>query len=756
MKSFLLLFIISLSVLTGQEKGIVTGKVIDKLTREPLPGVNISVIDTDLGAATAIDGKFRIENLAFGTYRIRASFVGYNPVVVTDIVVTSAKEIYLEFELVESSIELDGITVTSDYFELDPSEISSIAKFNYEEIRRAPGGFEDVIRALSIVPGVGQASAGRNDLVVRGGAPSENLFLVDGLVIPNINHFGSQGATGGPLSYVNLDFVKSTSFSTGGFSAIYGDKLSSVLTIDLRDGRNDRFGGKGTISASQFGLNLEGPIGEKGSFIISARRSYLDFIFDAAGFNFVPEYWDGLAKFDYNLNAKNKLSFLFIGAFDRVKFNNETAEDIYDNSRILGTNQNQYVAGLSYRHLFDKGFYTISLARNFVDYNSFQKDTLLQPFFTNKSIEAENSLKADLVYKLYSTAELNIGASAKLIEFEADILLPFYETTFGDTLLVNSFNDKKTFYKYDFYAQYSDVFFHRLRLSAGIRGDYFNAIDEGFNFSPRFSLSYQLTHTTNINFSTGIYHQSPSYVWLAAIEKNNELKMVKVNQFVLGVEQMINDDLRFKAEAFYKDYNNYPASKLRTYLVLANTGAGFAGSDDNFASFGLEPLISGGSGTAKGVELSLQKKSSAVPLYGLVSLTLSRTNFTSLDGVSRSGTYDQKVIANLSGGYIFNEKWEASFKFRFATGAPYTPFNSDGTQSVSKYNSERFEAYHTLDLRVDRRWNFEGWSLITYIDVQNIYNRKNQTSIRWNKRENKVDDESSIGLLPSIGVSIEW
>ena len=756
MKSAILLVFISASLIFGQGKGVISGIVIDQFTKEPLPGVNILLIDTNIGTVSKTDGSFKIDNIEIGTYRVRASFVGYNSVVKTDVVVNSAKEIVVEFQLIESSIELEGVTVTSDYFDLNPTEVNSIAKFNYEEIRRTPGGFEDVIRALSIVPGVAQTSAGRNDLVVRGGAPSENLFLVDGLVIPNINHFGSQGATGGPLSYVNLDFVKSTSFSTGGFSSIYGDKLSSVLSIDLRDGRKDKFGGKGTISASQFGLNLEGPVGENGSFILSARRSYLDFIFNAAGFNFVPEYWDGLAKFDYNFNVKNKLSFLFIGAFDRVKFNNETEEDIYDNSRILGTNQNQYVAGISFRHLFNSGFYTLSFGRNFVDFDSFQKDTLLQPFFTNKSIEIENSIKADLVYKISSSSELNIGTSAKLIEVESDILLPLFETTFGDTLLINSLNSKQNFYKYDFYAQYSDVFFNRLRLSAGIRGDYFNGINNNFELSPRFSIAYQLSHLTSLNFSTGIYHQSPSYIWLAANESNKDLKMVKVNQFVVGVEHLFNDDLRFKVEGFIKDYTNYPSSKLRTYLVLANTGAGFAGSNDNFASFGFDPLTSNGAGSSRGVEFSVQKKSSNEPLYGIASLTLSETKFTSLNGISKPGTYDQKVIANLSGGYIFDEKWEASFKFRFATGSPFTPFNSNGTQSISKYNSERFDAYHTLDLRVDRRWNFESWSLITYIDIQNVYNRKNKTSIRWDARENKVEDESSIGLLPSIGVSIEW
>ena len=205
----------------------------------------------------------------------------------------------------EAVIELEGVTVSSDVFENLPTEVNSVKKFSYEEIRRSPGGFEDVVRALSVLPGVARQSAGRNDLVVRGGAPSENLYIVDGLIVPNINHFGSQGSTGGPLSFINLDFVEETTFSTGGFQANYGDKLSSVLKIDLREGRKDRLGGKALVSASQFGLNLEGPVSENSNFIFSLRRSYLDFIFNAAGFNFVPEYYDLLTKYNYNIDKSN-------------------------------------------------------------------------------------------------------------------------------------------------------------------------------------------------------------------------------------------------------------------------------------------------------------------------------------------------------------------------------------------------------------------------------------------------------------------
>jgi len=756
-KIFFLLFLLPILIWGNEEsKGKITGKVVDETSREPIPGVNVTIIGTNIGTATDLNGNFEINGISFGMYQVKFSSVGYSTVVKTDVVVSSAKPTDLMVYLVESTIEFESINVKANYFMQDPSEIGSIANFSYEEIRRAPGGFEDVIRALSVLPGVAQTSAGRNDLVVRGGAPSENLYIVDGFVVPNINHFGTQGATGGPISYINLDFVRETTFSTGGFSTLYGDKLSSVLSIDLRDGRKDKLGGKATISASQFGLNAEGPIGDKGNFLFSARRSYLDFIFDAAGFNFVPEYYDVLSKVNYDINSKEKISFLFVSAFDRVKFNNKTAEDRYDNSRILGSNQNSYLTGISYRKLIPNGFYTISLSRNFTDYDSAQRDSLLNPIFLNKSREGENELKGDLVLKLSKTSELNFGSSLKLIKFSADIKLPSFITTFGEALSISSVNTKTNFLKYNIYTQLNQVLFNKLRMSVGARLDYFNGIESKYNFNPRISFSYSISDLANMNLSIGSYSQSPSYIWLAAIPSNKELKAVKVNQIVLGYERNLDEDLRLKLEAFTKQYSDYPTSVIRPYLVLANTGAGYTGSEDNFSSFGFEPLVSKGKGNVNGLELSLQKKSSEVPHYGIISITYSKARFTGLDGIERDGTYDQRLIINASGGYRFNEKWEVSGKFKFATGNPYTPFNDDGTQSVINYNSKRFKSFHSVDLRVDRRWEFDGWNLITYLDIQNIYNNKNTNIIRWDYRKNKVAENNSIGILPSIGVSVEF
>lgn len=736
--------------------GMIKGKVTNIASKQPVPFATVVVLGTQKGATTAEDGTFTIDGLQPGSYQVRVSAVGFATITLSDVVVTNTKPAELAIQIEETSLQLKDVTITSDYFYNPPTDVNSTTSFSYEELRRAPGGFEDVVRALSILPGVANASAGRNDLVVRGGAPSENLYVLDGVKLPTINHFGSQGATGGPLSFVNLDFVKESVFSTGGFSAIYGDKLSSVLKIDLRDGRTDRLGGKATISASQFGLNLEGPISENSNFIFSARRSYLDFIFKAAGFGFVPEYYDVLAKYDWNIDKNKKISYLFISAFDNVRFFNDTEDQRYDNSRVLGSNQIQYGTGLTFTNLLPKGYYKITLSRNFIDYDSRQSDSLLNPIFLNVSREAENKLKFEYFHQFSKITELTTGVQGEYITTSFDVKLPKFRTSFGERLPVDSVKTDRNFYKYSAFANVTHRFTAGLLFNAGFRVDDFNGITNGLRLSPRFSIEYKFNPETGISFSTGVYHQAPSYIWLIADARNTDLKPMRVDQYVLGVEHRVSEDAILKLEGFYKKYLDYPASLARPYVVLSNTGAGFEGSDNNFESFGFEPLTSAGTGIAKGIEFSAQKKLSEIPFYGILSLTWSQIENTALDGVARTGKYNQEWLMSLSGGYQFDESWEASFKFRYSSGAPYTPFEADGSQLVSKYNTARLPDAHALDIRVDKKWFFEKFTLITYIDVQNVYNRKNVFAYRWDRREKREDGGGNIGILPSIGVSLEF
>ncbi len=756
-KIIVIISVLILSVnLFAQGAGIITGKVIDKTTKQPLIGVNLIVVGTSIGAASDIDGNYKITNLQPGTYSVTASYIGFTESSKSDIVVSSSRPKQVNFELAESTINIEGVTVTAGYYNQVITEPLSVTSFSNEEIRRTPGGFEDVVRALSVIPGVAKQSGGRNDLVVRGGAPSENLYLVDGFVVPNINHFATQGATGGTNSYIDLDFIDKSTFSTGGFSVKYGDKLSSVLGVDLREGRTDRIGGKALISASQFGFNLEGPITGNDDFIFSVRRSYLDFLFNAFGFSFVPEYYDMLFKYNYRIDNSNKLSVLFVGTLDDVNFNNNSMEDQVDNARILASSQKQYTFGVSYRHLMEKGFMNIRFGRNYIAYDSFQKDSLLNPIFLNNSKEATNDVTADLVLKVGKSSEINVGAGYSLIRSKNEIQFTNdFVTSFGDTLPLSSVNNDNYFHKANAFLLYNTTLFDRFIINAGLRGEYFNPLKTKFTVSPRASFKYVASSVVSLNFSAGIYRQSPSYIWLA-YPGNDRLEPIQVEQFIFGADHLFTPSTRFKLEFFYKNYSKYATSELRDYIVLANSGSGYGGAEDNYSSFGLRELSSRGKGISRGIEISVQQKASEIPVYGIASLTYSETRFTAIDNIDRVGQYNQNWIFNLSGGYLLGSDWIFSAKFRFASGFPYTPIYQYGTQKVGEYLTEELSINHSLDVRVDKIWDFGGITLITYIDIQNIYNRKNLNGYRWDYNENKVVGQEEFGILPSIGISLEF
>ncbi len=737
------------------ERVSISGKVIDALTEKPIPGATVKIDGTNLGAITRTDGSFSIRNLEPGVYSIRFSVVGYETFVQSNVYVTNVKPAYLEIKLVQKTIQIEGLEVRGKYFERFVETTTSTQTFSAEEIRRTPGVQEDVVRAVALLPGVGITQAGRNDLVVRGGAPYENLFIVDNIEVPNINHFGAQGTTGGPLAIVNIDFVKNVQFSTGGFGAKYGDKVSSLTLINLYNGNTEKFGGKATLSATGFGLNLEGPINQQGSFFFSARRSYLDLLFKLAGFAFIPEYWDFQGKINYKIDERNSFQFLSIGALDFVTLNNDNEDNKYKNSRVAVPEQKQYFAGLSYLRTFDNALFSITLGRSYVKFYTFQNDSNLKTILLNNSREGETSLKTELDWNLSKTFNLVIGNQLKfasLLDYEITIDGLFRRDQNSNPVPLSvdsSFNAIKN----GTYASLSATI-GRHRVAFGLRGDYYNFTKDKFFVSPRLSVSYMINPVSTIIFSLGRYYQSPSYVWLVGAPFQ-QLNPIRADLVVLGYEHTPFEDLKVQLEAYYKIYRNYPARVFRPQAVLAPSGFEDITSD---IPFGLEPLVSDGTGWSRGVELIIQKKfSPQLPIFGLMSVTVSQTKFKGLDGIERFSKYDSPLIFNLAIGYRINPEWEISYKYRAAIGTPTTPFLQNGFLDYSKYNEgERLPIFHSTDFRVDKRWFFSNFNLVTYLDIQNLFGTKNKSGIRWNPREQKPEYLQSIGILPSIGIYLEF
>lgn len=738
--------------------GSVEGRVVNATTKEPLVGATVQLVGTQLGAISRAEGKFTIKKIPNGVYTLKVTSLGYRPELVSDVVIGTGKPYTLTVELLEQAVQIEAAEVEADYFRRTNEAITSTQLLNAEDIRRAPGVQEDVVRAVALLPGVGVTQAGRNDLVVRGGAPFENLFLVDNIEVPNINHFGSQGSTGGPLSLINIDFVRETQFSTGGFSTQFGDKVSSVTNIKLREGNDERFAGEVNLSATGFGVIAEGPIPGNGSFLASVRRSYLDLIFKAAGFGFIPEYWDFQLKTVNRIDSKNSIEFLTIGALNSVTLNNDDADKRFDNSQVATPQLGQYFSGITWKTLFENGYANITLGRTWTRFETSQNDSNLVTIFRNNSTEGETSLRADFIVQFSDKFDLSFGNIAKYASaLDYNIILPgFLRVDQAGNQRPLTVDTSFTTFRNGtyFYANYSAT--ENLRITGGARVDFYPFLDDQtLYFSPRAALRWSFDDTRGVTLSAGRYVQSPSWIWLVGDTQNSQtLRAITANQAVLSYDHVLASDLKFQVEGYYKVYDNYPARVFRPQAVLAPAGFDDVTSD---IPFGLEPLAGVGTGTSYGAEIFLQKKLSDVPLYGLLSLSVNKTTVTGIDGIERAGSFDTRFIGNLAVGWRIDSEWEISGKVRAATGLPTTPFNSDGTLDFTRWNAgERLPFFHSADLRIDKRWPFAGFQLITYIDIQNIYARKNVSGIRWNAREGRAELNESIGILPSIGINIEF
>lgn len=756
------LLIIFLVILTHSEifsePGLVSisGTIISSSTKSPLPGITVRIIGTDLGAISRADGRFEIRNVPPGVYAIQFTGIGYEKYVEPNVSVTSGKPVTLKIEMVDKIIELKGAEVRASYFQKRIESVASTQTLNSQDIRRAPGVQEDVVRATALLPGVGVTQAGRNDLIVRGGAPYENLFIVDGIEVPNINHFGSQGASGGPLSIINIDFVRSVDFSAGGFSAKYGDKLSSLTNITLRNGSDQRLAGEVNLSATGFGAILEGPIDNNSNFLFSARRSYLDLIFKAAGFGFIPEYWDFQGKINYKINQKNTLSFLTIGALNSVSLNNNDEDNRYGNSRVAIPNQQQYFSGLNWQTLFNNGFANFSIGRTYTNFDTYQNDSLLNPIFMNKSKEGETILKAEFDLQLNPKTQLSFGNQFKFASLlDYNIKIPGFMRLDANSIPQELTIDTSfTAIRNGIYGTITTSI-DNFKFTVGSRLDYYNYTSNKFYLSPRISGIYQINPVSGIQLSYGRFYQPPSFVWLVG-GQTKTLNALNSDIIILGYQHTPLEDVKVQVELYYKFYNSYPGRIFRPQAILAPSGFDDITTD---IPFGLEPLSMEATGYSRGLEIFIQKKLSEIPLYGLLSLTLSQSRFKSLDGIERIAPFDAPVIFNIAAGYRFDQEWELSGKFRISSGLPTTPYMDDksGRLNYAKYNEgDRLPLFHQLDIRVDKRWDLGSFGLITYIDIQNLYARKNVSQVRWNYRRSDKEFLSSIGILPSIGIIFDF
>lgn len=750
-----LLFNISLFA-NNSNKGIIKGEIVDRDTKQKIIGAVVEVLNTKFLTASDIEGNFFIEGLDPKTYNLKVSAPYYVTTYITDIAVSSSQSAKIIVELKLASYETDEVVVSSDkYFEKPGDQFTSVNSLSAEEIRRAPGAVEDLNRMVQTLPGVTTATDSRNDLIVRGGSPVENFIMIDGVEVPNINHFGTQGATGGPIGMINVDFLNDVTFSAGGFPAKYGDRLSSIMDVQYRNGDKNNFNGKLDIGIAGGGIILEGPIQEgKSSYLFSARKSYLDLILSATGLTSIPNYTNFNLKATYDLSESHKLSLISLAGIDKINFAGVDDEDdpFLDKTDYAAW---QFVTGVVDRWLISNQTYLQTSISTNQYHKDITVDSLGKSTFKNKSMDIEYVLRSDFSHRFSPTDLLEAGITGKYITNDNEIFRAERLDFFGSTLPELNYSSIANANKLGAFVQYSKNLFTRWDVTTGLRYDYFSYLNNKSVIAPRISTGYYILDNLRINAAYGIYYQAPPLLWLVTYDQNKDLLQMKTNQFVTGFEYYPAQDLKITLEYFDKIYSDYPNSTINPKETYANAGA-------EYQTLGLEPLLSASDGYARGVEFFIQKKLSN-SFYGMLNYSYSIIKFTSLDGIERPSSFDYQNVFTLIAGYKITDELEISAKYRYMGGRPYTPIDANASAQINQtvydydqYNGVRHKDYQRVDVRIDYRVELFGWNLITYIDFQNIMNVENIDQVIWNQKERKVDYVYQWKFLPAGGIKIEF
>jgi hypothetical protein len=784
---FLTLTLSLLSFALVAQNGIIRGTVFNALNNEPLPFAAVVLKGTSIGATTDVDGNYQISGINPGLYNVEAQFIGFKSKIIFEVQVTNAKPTVLNFPLEEESQQLDEVVVTvQNKFERDVESPVSLKKLGINEIQRNPGGNMDISRVIQSLPGVASSVSFRNDLIIRGGGPNENRFYLDGIEIPAINHFSTQGSSGGPVGMINVNFIGDVDFYTGAFPANRGNMMSSLMEINLKDGRSDKLGGIFQVGASDIGLTLEGPLGEKTTFLASARRSYLQFLFSVLDLPFLPTYNDFQFKVKHTFDRRNQITILGLGAIDNFALNlkaNETPEQQYILNYLPVNEQWNYSIGAKYTNFRDKGYTNIILSR-FMLNNTATKyadnDENNTKLLDYQSQEIENKLRVENIYKS-NNFMTTVGFNFEEVK---------YNTTTLDKRLPNDFvldyQSDLRLLKWGVFGNISRTFFRRLDISFGLRSDAINFNDEMSNLlnqlSPRISASYNFTEALSLNANWGIYYQLPPYTTLGFRNDKGDLandnaKYIKSEHFVLGMAYLFEFNGRLSVEGFYKKYSNYPLL-LPDSVSLANFGG-------DFGVVGNQPAVFNNKGRAYGLEISYEQKLFK-GFYGIGAVTLVRSEFQNQNAVYVPSSWDNRVIVSITFGKKFGKNWEFGGQYQFIGGTPYTPYNLPetalkenwdnigfGIPNYAQLNTQRVNGFNRLNMRIDKKWYFDKFNFDLYFDIQNALAQKveGQPFIDTVKDDNgnSVTDPNdptrylmttlpniSGTVLPSIGLILEF
>lgn len=787
----ILAFFLSLNTVFAQQAEI-SGRVFDGENNEGIPYATVAISGTTNGTITDENGFYKITELDPGFIRLEVSYIGYERKLSTEIEISSVNPGELDIALIKSTTQLDEVVVGATLFRQTEESPLSLKNIGISEIENSPGANRDISKVIQSFPGVQSTPSFRNDIIIRGGGPAESRFFLDDVEVPNINHFATQGASGGPVGILNADLIREVNYYSGAFPANRGNALSGIFEFSQVDGNTEKSKVQFSIGASEVSATIDGPVGEKTTYIFSARRSYLQLLFNALELPFLPTFNDIQFKVRTKINRKNEITFIGLGAIDQFDLNldieNPDEQQQYILTSIPENEQWSYTAGAVFKHFHEDGYVTLVASRSHLNNSAIKYLDNNYSSETNKTLEysseeIENKFRIENTKRI-KNSKFNYGANLDFVRYTNSTQQKRYYTS--NFINVDYYTDLNLV-KWGFFAQASNNFLNdKLSLSLGIRMDannYASSMKSLFDqFSPRFSASYKVAYNWSLNFNAGRYFQLPPYTSLGfkengkLVNKANQIKYIQSDHLITGVEYQPKQNIVFTLEGFLKKYSDYPFS-VQDSISLANLGA-------DFGVIGNEAIVSKSAGRAYGIEF--QSRIANSNKFNMnVSYTLVRSEFEDKNGEYVVSSWDSKHLLVITSTRNLKRNWRIGMRWRFVGGLPYTPYDMERSSFIEAWNanngpyfdndrlnSKRFSPFHQLDVRVDKVYYLKNITAKFYIDIQNFYNFKNKeqdiiiretdelgnflTTNNGTHYDLKRVKNNSGTILPTIGIILEF
>lgn len=777
MKYFLFLFSIFVAGTLAAQSPVQTirGQVVDNQTKTSLPGVVVVLQDTGTAmrsVATDVDGNFRFDGVPIGRHNLLFKFIGYKERSMT-VILTSGKEVVLTVEMEESVITTNEVVITDKNEKTKPlNEMTSVSarSFTIEETSRYAGSLGDPSRMAANYAGISGANDSRNDVVIRGNSPMGLLWKLNGIDIPNPNHFGSFGSTGGPVSILNNNVLNNSDFLTGAFPAEYGNGLSGVFDLRMRNGNDEKYEFMGQIGFNGFELGAEGPISKKrgSSFLINYRYSTLE-LFSKMGVEFgtgvaVPHYQDLSFRFNFPTEKAGDFVIWGIGGLSYIELLDSEADTTKLDLYTLGGFDTRYgtrmgVVGFSHTiSLGPKSYSRFNLgvtgAQNYVSLDSIGwSDMSFWPNYGSDFYRINVNANYALVIKFNAKNTLKSG-----VQFETYSISLVDSTSITPTTFRKIRDVQDQSYLAQAYSQWQHKFTDLLTLNVGIHGQ-FLGLNNSLAIEPRAGIKWQLNEFNWLSYGTGLHSQmQPIFIYYnqtmypdgSYALTNTNVGFSRAFHNVIAWDWNFAPNMRLKAEVYYQYLFDIPVLERSSIYSSLNDGA-------DFDSPGIDSLVNNGTGRNFGFELTVEKFFSK-GYYFLWTTSLYEARFIPSDGIERQSAFSGNYVVNVLGGkeFQFGTKHTLSLnlKSNFAGGKRYIPIDLAASNAagetvldLSRAYENRYAAYFRIDAKIGYTYNGKHITQQWSVEFLNATNNKNMFMQQWDESTGTIKTSYQTGLL---------